>query len=140
MFNLPIELQNLVWSFVGEHPVAKCIRELANDCYKSCDLVWDDDYTNIVMPFNNWYFNVGRTECMIEMERINSRFVKLFGRPKPSFLDMHFHFQPEFYNLEVLQLGTEGCEMCGIYLDIIARDNYGGYCENCYATEHGIET
>jgi hypothetical protein len=126
---LPVELLNHIWSFVGANPHAKLIKDVFENSYKSCDDVWDEMYTHLEMDFKNWYFDWGLYDVLKETARLNSLFL---GKYRTKLFD------PEFYNIEVLQIGVGSCDRCCEYLDWIAVQNYNGLCETCYAKQHGI--
>jgi hypothetical protein len=125
---LPIEIQNHIWSFVGPHPLASHIKDVFNNAYLTCDDVYTDNWNLSGIPFHEWYFNMALPECRSEVRRLNAPFSKRLTTL----------FNVAFYNLQILQLGCDCCDGCGLYLDFIAVNHYDGMCETCYAQNHEI--
>jgi hypothetical protein len=130
---LPVELQNHIWSFVGMHPIANMVKPVS-ESYLSCDDIYIDQWEVVGMSFKDWYFGLALPDCIREINRLNKPFSYHF-REKGTHL-----FNPEFYNLQILELGCDTCDRCNKHLNFVAVNNYNGYCESCYAFHHGIAT
>ena len=51
--NLPIELNNYIYSFVGHHQTSEFIRDLVENCYTR-------EISKDKITFSDWYFNYAR--------------------------------------------------------------------------------
>ena len=68
MDKLPLELQNHIYSYVGQHDTAKTMYDLIENCYLQDEYETNDvtNYYSDEITFYEWYFNHARNiyyEC-----------------------------------------------------------------------------
>ena len=110
-------LLNIIFSYLGESPSAKVMKELTND-----EDIYDEGYTNYIfrefrLPFPRAYF------------KIRDVWVSRGWRFCKKYTPLHI---PRF-KVDCLQIEDDvDCERCAKLLTYQEREHYEGYCEYCY--------
>jgi hypothetical protein len=112
-------LLNIIFSYLGQSPSAKVMSELTND----------EDLNEVIEsglfgnPFPRTYFQMRLYAwgyCGMRMKKYTPLSIPRF-------------------KVEVCAIDDGNlCERCTNLLNFTERENYGGYCERCYAKVHHI--
>jgi len=111
-------LLNIIFSYLGESPSAKVMKELTNDEDMNAEI--NGSFFKR-FPFPKLYFT---------MRNCSNRDF----RPKK-----YTPFNIPRFKVDVLEIEDDvDCERCERLLTYPERENYGGYCEKCYGRVFGM--
>jgi len=108
-------LLNIIFSYLGESPSAKVMKELTNDEDMNAEINGRLDFTNLSPLYPSIYFTMRRWSNRV----YNVRKYDVLNIPR--------------YKVDCLQIEDDvDCERCNKLLTYPERENYGEYCEKCY--------